>query len=185
MIETHHFGDITLYIAKIDRGDGEEPRREAERRVTASLISYALGDGVTLTHLPSGAPCLEGCDMSISISHSTHYAAIALAQARQIGIDIEEPRAQLRKVAPRVLSELELEAYSTSGSLLLQAWTLKEALYKAALTPGLDFRRDINLPLPPSSPRATVLNQPYHIITTLTTPTFSLSLVESDLISHL
>lgn len=179
MTETQHFGDITLLIASIDRQDSET-RREAERRVTNSLISQALKDAVTLIHLPSGAPCLEGSDMSISISHSTHYAAIALTETRKIGIDIEEPRPQLRKVASRVLSDPELEAYSTSDALLLQAWTLKEALYKAALTPGLDFRRDINLPIPPSSHRATVLNQPYHITTILATPIFTLSLVESD-----
>ena len=177
MIETHHFGDITLLITSIDRCE-DETRREAERRVTNSLINHALGDDVTLTHQPSGAPCLEGCHMSISISHSTHYAAIALSPTNQIGIDIEELRPQLRRVAPRVLSEHEIEAYSNSDSLLLQAWTLKEALYKAALTPGLDFRRDINLPLPPSSTTATVLNKPYRIITILTTPTFTLSLVD-------
>ena len=179
MIETHHFDDITLFITTIDRHNGET-RREAECRVTDSLIRYALGDSVTLIHLPSGAPCLEGSDMSISISHSTHYAAIALSPTQQIGIDIEEQRSQLRRVASRVLSEPELEAYSTSDSLLLQAWTLKEALYKAALTPGLDFRRDINLPLPPSSPTATVLKQPYRIIAILTTPNFTLSLVDSQ-----
>lgn len=182
MTETYRFGDITLLITTITRREGET-RYEAERHAINSLIRQALGDGVTLTHLPSGAPRLEGSDMSISISHSTHYAAIALSPAPQIGIDIEEPRTQLRKVATRVLSDPELEAYSISDSLLLQAWTLKEALYKAALTPGLDFRRDINIPLPPSSHTAAVLNHRYHITTILTKSTFCLSMViaKSDL----
>ena len=176
MIDIPHFGDITLLVTNIDRRDGET-RRDAERRATDALIRHALGDCVTLNHLSSGAPCLEGSDMSISISHSCHYAAIALSPNNHIGIDIEEPRAQLRKVAERVLSESELEAYSTSDAMLLRAWTLKEALYKAALTPGLDFRRDIHLPLPPSSTLATVLNRHYNIITILSTHTFILSMV--------
>ncbi len=46
------------------------------------------------------------------------------------------------------MSAEEVGYYSDS---LVKAWTLKEALYKAALTPGLDFRRDIRLPLTPDA----------------------------------
>lgn len=172
MIETHQFDDITLLIALIPQ-DNALSRREAERGATLQLLVETLGEEVEIAHHKSGAPYLIGSELHISLSHSMHYAAVALSPSRVMGVDIEEPRPQLRKVAPRVLSDAEAEAYSASDALLLQAWTLKEALYKAALTPGLDFRRDINLPIPPSSPYATVLNRPYLIKKILTTPTYT------------
>jgi phosphopantetheinyl transferase (holo-ACP synthase) len=49
-----------------------------------------------------------------------------------------------------------MAVYSATPEGLLQAWTLKEALYKAALTPGLDFREQIALPLDPGTKKARV-----------------------------
>ena len=81
------------------------------------------------------------------------------------------------RVAPRVLSESEMAVYGVSSDLLLRAWTMKEALYKAALTPGLDFRRDIMLPSHPASTAATVAGRPFTIIATLTIAPDTLTLV--------
>lgn len=168
--------DVTLLVAEIDNREGET-RRDAEKRVTMSLIHDALGAGTTLGHHESGAPYVIGSDINISISHSRHYAAIAISAASPIGIDIEEQRRQLRRVAHRVMSEAELKSYAITDPLLLQAWTLKEALYKAALTPGLDFRRDIALPLPPASPTAYVSGRPYSV-ETLVTDCYTLALAK-------
>ena len=175
MIATHVFGDITLLIAPIDRHEGDN-RPDAERRAVSRLISYAFGPSACLAHRPSGAPYIIGSDVSVSVSHSRGYAAVAYSSAAIVGVDIEEPRQQLARVAPRVFSDEELALYS-SPELLLRAWTLKEALYKAALTPGLDFRKDIRLPLPPDATLATVENRPYSVISIITEPSFTLSLV--------
>ena len=96
---------------------------------------------------------------------------------RTVGVDIEQWREQLVRVAPRVLSESEMAVYGASSDLLLRAWTMKETLYKAALTPGLDFRRDIVLPPHPTSTAATVAGRPFTIITTLPLATNTLTLV--------
>ncbi len=54
------------------------------------------------------------------------------------GIDIEEARQeQLSRIAARVLDEDEISAYSHD---LVQAWTLKEAAFKAAGLPIADLR---------------------------------------------
>jgi phosphopantetheinyl transferase (holo-ACP synthase) len=86
---------------------------------------------------------------AISITHCNDTAMLAVApEGTAIGIDCEQPRRALRNVAPRILSEKELAAWSASDALLLQAWTIKEAVYKAAGIQGLDFAKGINLPAP-------------------------------------
>lgn len=175
MIETHSFGDITLMITGVERHEGDS-RADAERRAVRRLVDHAFGCEAQIGHLPSGAPYIIGSDISISLSHSRSHAAIALSPSHTVGVDVEEQRPQLARVAPRVLSDDELAQYS-SPELLLRAWTLKEALYKAALTPGLDFRRDIRLPLPPGDTSAMVGRCPYRVISVITTPAFTLSLV--------
>lgn len=132
------------------------PGREAERAAIASLLNDALGPGATLSHRPDGSPAINISGIKISISHCRTCAVIALSD-KPVGIDVETDRAQLARVAPRVLSPDELTCYSDS---LVKAWTLKEALYKAALTPGLDFRRDILLPLDGSNTATVLTPQP-------------------------
>lgn len=132
------------------------PGREAERAAIASLLNDALGPGATLTHRPDGSPAINIPGIEISISHCRTCAVIVLAD-RPVGVDVETHRAQLARVAPRVLSPDELICYR---DCLVKAWTLKEALYKGALTPGLDFRRDLLLPLDGSNTATVLTPQP-------------------------
>lgn len=126
--------------------------RAAERRAILRLIERAFGPGHTYSHHPDGAPAIDVEGIEISVSHCRRCAALAIAD-RAIGVDVETRRPQLERVAPRVLSADEIECYAGS---LEQAWTLKEAIYKAARTPGLDFRRDIRLPLDGSNVAAVI-----------------------------
>lgn len=108
-------------------------------------------------HYRNGAPFLNGEECRISITHTKHFLAIAtlpptpevdlshFSQRAALGIDAEaEDRAQVLKLREKFLSAEELELIS-ADSLLdnILAWTAKEALYKAALTPEMDWRRDI------------------------------------------
>lgn len=146
------FGQVLLYGCALP----EAPtRREAETAAVERLLATALPGGYRLAHNADGAPVLEG-GPHISISHSRTHAVVALCAEASVGVDIETPRAQLARVASRVLSAQEVEAYGATTEGLLQAWTLKEAIYKAALTPGLDFRRDIRLPLGPKKNKAAI-----------------------------
>ena len=171
------FDDITLIVAPVVMAGDDETRRDAERRTVAALVREAFGAGAAISHDASGAPRLSDSDISLSVSHSRNYACIAFSRRRAVGVDIEEPRDQLRRVAPRVLSDEEMSVYSCSDSLLLRAWTLKEALYKAALTPGLDFRADIRLPLDIAAGRASVAGRQFDIVKVITSPDSTLSLV--------
>lgn len=137
-----------VLAAHID-GTGREGRQARERAAVAALLAHACGSGLTLAHRPDGAPYVpERPEIYISVSHSWHYAAIALAPY-PVGIDVEEPRGQLLRVAPRVLSEAELSSCAAPDALL-EAWTVKEALYKLHPSPdACDFRARLTLN-PPS-----------------------------------
>lgn len=134
----------TLYLCRIDTSDGLS-RRECELRASARLITEAFGPDAKLDHTENGAPFIaDRPETAISLSHCESYCALALGHSdAAIGIDIEIPRRQLLRVAPRFLapseiSATELHSIEQAGlSFLLKLWTIKEAVYKAALTPGL------------------------------------------------
>lgn len=122
-------------------------RRQREREAIARLIERCLGEGLVLSHTADGSPCIEGSPISLSLSHSRLYAALAWTDGQPIGIDIEEHRpAQFKKIARRFLSAEELPVYGQSSALLLKAWTLKEAAFKALRNGPADLRKYI-LPL--------------------------------------
>lgn len=132
-------GGVRLLVCRLDGGPREE-RRNREREAVGCLLAYALDASAVMAHRSDGAPYVEGRpELCVSVSHSPAYAALALAPFA-IGIDIEEPRAQLKRVAPRVFSEAEIEAFDGEADLL-RAWTVKEALYKLCPSPeACDFR---------------------------------------------
>lgn len=113
--------------------------RPGNRRDVGRIICEELGPDVRVIHETDGSPLLVGSPLRISISHSRHFVAIALHPTLRIGVDIEEPRLeQLRRVISKFLADKELPAW---GNRLLAAWTCKEAVFKAAGTPGLGFGR--------------------------------------------
>lgn len=179
MIETVSYGDITLAVCPIAHSDSD--RHKDQNKAVRNLLDASLGTGCRLAHREDGSPYIDGSGLSISISHSRDYACITFSPSLTVGVDIEQPRTQLRRVAPRVLSDSELAVYGASDSLLLRAWTLKEALYKAALTPGLDFRRDIMLPADAAGTQAEVLGHPYDVIAVIERSDSTIALVSRRL----
>ncbi len=120
-------------------------RRCLERATTIAVLRNLMGPAVSLMHDPDGSPILNGRHEYISISHSLKDVAVAIDPERRAGIDTETWREQLSRVAGKYLSETERKEYCTP-ELLLRAWTVKEAVYKAAKTPGLALVGGIALP---------------------------------------
>lgn len=124
-------------------------RRRAEIAATYSIISETFGADAVIGHDATGAPYIEGCPyIHISISHCADMVAVAVNRDKIIGIDIELWRPKLLNVKERFLTADESVRISSPREIL-QAWTVKEAVYKAAMTPGLSLL-DIDLPLPGS-----------------------------------
>lgn len=108
-------------------------------------------------HYHNGAPFLIGGAARISVTHCPGLLAIATlpdtpevtlseyTDRAALGIDAEHvDRKQVLKLRERFLSDMELKMIPADDVRLnVQAWTVKEAVYKAALTEGLDFRQQI------------------------------------------
>lgn len=150
------FDTTTVAIAPIERIEGES-RRAAERRTALELVRQLTGlPDASIGHTSWGAPFVEGHPaINLSISHSRRLAALAVDPARPIGLDIEEPREQLQRVAPRFLAPDELAILESiadpdaRGLELVRAWTIKEALVKISGENVPDLRRDLRaLPHP-------------------------------------
>lgn len=112
-------------------------RRDAERAVSARLIAEAFGPGAHLAHDPDGRPQAEGLSGPrpfISLSHCRTEAVLAVSDEHPVGVDIEQWRPALRSTMSRWLTEQEAAGITDDRSLL-QAWTAKEAIFKALPSP--------------------------------------------------
>lgn len=155
-------GTITVWSTPVDAVPRRHERREAERMAVDRLLEAAFGPHAALGHESTGAPyiyfdngdipsgaALSTGDISISISHCADTAMLCAATGDvAIGIDCEHFRPALRNVASRVLSPSELAEWGGDDLMLLRAWTIKEAVYKAAGCPGLPLAEGIRLPHP-------------------------------------
>lgn len=112
-----------------------------------------------IDHFESGIPYLEEYQGRISITHTSHFFAVAfLPKTSDIPLDSFNPRtamgidaepldrSQVFKIREKFLSDKELENIPKDDlKANIIAWTAKEALYKAALTPGIDFKNNIQI----------------------------------------
>lgn len=144
--------DIKVAINYISSLSSAPDKRGAERGASLALLRNMLDDNsAIIDRHPSGAPFLPGYpDKVISISHSGDYIAISIGNSPQ-GIDIQIPSPKLNRVASRFISSDDAMPPSCSDPLLL-LWTIKEAVYKAALTPGLPLHSIVILSIRQLSP---------------------------------
>ena len=112
-----------------------------------------------IEHFNNGAPYLDNYHGRISLTHTSHFFAVAsLPKTPEVNLEYFSPRAamgidaepldreQVLKIRSKFLSPDELERIPHDDAKLnIMAWTAKEALFKAALTPGLDFKENIRL----------------------------------------
>jgi 4'-phosphopantetheinyl transferase len=92
-----------------------------------------------------GKPFLNKHSHHISLSHSFPYVAAQIDFHQPVGIDLEQPKEKLLKVAPRVMADYEL---ADAGQDILKHcvyWCAKEALYKVYGKRGLIFSNHLNI----------------------------------------
>lgn len=124
-------------------------------------------------HFKNGAPFLFGEASRISITHCRGLLAIATLpptpevdldefnERSAMGIDAERSdRSQVIKIREKFLSDSELKMLPADNvELNIQAWTAKEALYKAVMQDIPDFRNNIRiLRLPEFGPATPVFD---------------------------
>jgi 4'-phosphopantetheinyl transferase len=86
-----------------------------------------------------GKPYLNDHPHHVSLSHSYPHVAAQLDLNHPVGIDIEQPKAKLLKIAPRIFSAGELKDAGTGLSKNCIYWCAKESLYKIYGQRGLSF----------------------------------------------
>lgn len=93
----------------------------------------------------NGKPSLRGSTCEISLSHSFPYVAAIIDKSHDVGIDIEQPKEKLNKVAHRFLAQSELDFIKNDTVMLCKAWCAKETLYKIYGKRGLAFSENLIL----------------------------------------
>jgi len=97
--------------------------------------------------MQSGKPFLKN-GTSISISHTGSYVAIALGFNVQVGVDIEQHREKILKIASRFTGEgavATLENTADRIEKLTAIWGAKESIYKILDRVGLSFKESIKI----------------------------------------
>lgn len=77
-----------------------------------------------------GKPFPAMSSLQLSLSHSYPYAAAIVDREISVGIDLEQPKSKLLRVAPRVLGFAELQDAGTDLVKHCVYWCSKEALIK-------------------------------------------------------
>jgi phosphopantetheinyl transferase len=92
-----------------------------------------------------GKPFPRDSDYQLSLSHSYPYVAAVLDANTAVGIDLEQPKTKLLRIAPRVLHPDELE---DAGENLIKHcvyWCAKESLVKVYGKRNLVFAENLRI----------------------------------------
>ncbi|HEY0743713.1 MAG TPA: 4'-phosphopantetheinyl transferase superfamily protein [Chryseosolibacter sp.] len=92
-----------------------------------------------------GKPYPKGYPYQISLSHSYPYVAAILQKDRPAGIDLEQPKPKLLRVAPRVLHAEELKDAGDDVIKHCIYWSAKESLVKIHGKKDLVFAENIRI----------------------------------------
>ncbi|MFM2338784.1 MAG: hypothetical protein RL115_1977 [Bacteroidota bacterium] len=102
-------------------------------------------------------PFLPNDEYHFSISHCGDYAAVIVSKTNRVGVDVEEPKEKVVRIADKFLSEVEKEIFNTAYQEIDSAvslsntqlttilWSCKEAVFKWYGDGGVDFKEHIQL----------------------------------------
>ncbi len=130
MVAIKEIADIKIGIIEIPSG-APLKRRQREREAVQEILKALFPYPMELCHNADGAPIIANIPISITHSQRLAIVAVNLKSSQPIGIDAEEYRSALERVKTRFLNPKELE-WIVDKEDLLRAWTVKEAVYKAA-----------------------------------------------------
>lgn len=123
------------------------PKRRIEWTATRVLLATLAGPEARIAHLPSGRPFLqENPAMSVSLSHTTGYAALILGRFGQtVGIDIEQYATRIDRLTHMFMNRQEkalpYEGKATWSNLL--HWSAKETMFKCMDVAEVEFKKHL------------------------------------------
>ena len=117
----------------------------AGRALVKSLVELIGSEYSGIRKDEQGKPFLKNLPFEISLSHSSPYVAAQIHKGTAVGIDIEQPKEKLLRVAPRILSPIEEEDAGNNIAKHCIYWCAKEAMYKLYGKRGLHFNNQLNI----------------------------------------
>jgi len=125
-------------------------RRKKEWLATRVLLREALHVNSAISYKNSGRPYLEDSSYNIGISHSSGFVALLAHKEKTPGVDIENINRSIEKVAPKFMSQDELNSClikedKYSREKLFVHWSAKEAVFKMVPHSGIEFSSRINI----------------------------------------
>ncbi|MDX1627867.1 MAG: 4'-phosphopantetheinyl transferase superfamily protein [Fulvivirga sp.] len=92
-----------------------------------------------------GKPSLRSHPHEISLTHSFPYVAAIIDSNLPVGIDLEQPKSKIVKIAPKFLNNKELRFGGQNAVKLNMMWCIKETLYKIYGKKGLIFKKHLDI----------------------------------------
>ncbi|MGZ3763435.1 MAG: 4'-phosphopantetheinyl transferase family protein [Mucilaginibacter sp.] len=94
-----------------------------------------------------GKPYLVDLPYHISLSHSFDYAAVMISKTSPVGIDIEQIKEKVERIAHKFMRPAEMEFISDQQKIqqLYVCWCSKEAVYKCYGQKEVSFADNISL----------------------------------------
>ncbi|MCD9017232.1 4'-phosphopantetheinyl transferase family protein [Parachryseolinea silvisoli] len=131
--------------------DAPENVTNAQKRLEWLAGRVLVKEALLSLHLPYrglikdafGKPFPVGHDYQLSLSHSFPYAAVLLDAHQSVGIDLEQPKEKLLRIAPRMFHPTELADAGTDLIKLCIYWCAKEALIKVYGKKDLTFAKSL------------------------------------------
>ena len=117
----------------------------AGRALMKTLVEF---NGLSYTGIRKdqyGKPFLNELPHQISLSHSFPYVAGQIDPTHAVGVDVEQPKEKLLKIAHRIMNAEELEDAGTNIIKHCIYWCAKETLYKIYGKRELSFSDHLNL----------------------------------------
>ncbi|MCF6360282.1 MAG: 4'-phosphopantetheinyl transferase superfamily protein [Cyclobacteriaceae bacterium] len=140
-------GKFSASPEKLDEIKVEQRRREwlCSRHLGWSIAKEIEGkcDGVWSDSY--NKPHIKNSELQISISHAKPYVAVLVHKHNSCGVDIEEKKNKLIRLAPKFLTQYELGQTNSNIDALAIAWGAKEAIYKMYGRKQLIFKENIFL----------------------------------------
>lgn len=122
-------------------------KRRLEYLASRCALNELVGSEQHVCYHPNGAPYLANNPLNISISHTGHYALVAIHPTDKVGIDIERIGDKVGRVRHKFLSREELGAVDARSEKihLTILWAAKEAMYKVMGVETVEFTEQIRI----------------------------------------
>lgn len=136
--------DEKAFVEKISNG-----KRHLHWLGTRVLLRKMLGteEYIDCQIDEHGKPYLVSLPYYISLSHSFDYAAVMISKKGAVGIDIEQVKEKVERIASRFLAPEELAFINSNQRIphLYACWCAKEAVYKCYGQKEVSFMEEISL----------------------------------------